>query len=136
VAYYSLIKIEGLKPSAASFARKAFWSPVSQVPALAFDHNLILEKARQSLKLKLRMQPVGFELLPQKFTLGELQKVYETILGTALDKRNFRRKILNKGFIKPLSEKQRGVPHKRARLYEFDKEAYDRLASDQFNFEF
>ncbi|MBX7202775.1 MAG: NUDIX domain-containing protein [Bacteroidia bacterium] len=136
VAYYSLVKIADSEPAAASFARKAFWCPVSEVPALAFDHNQILDKARQSLKIKLRMQPVGFELLPEKFTLGQLQRVYETILGTSLDKRNFRRKILNKGFLKALPEKQKGVPHKRALLYEFDKVTYDRLSSEQFNFDF
>ncbi len=118
------------------FARKAFWCPISEVPALAFDHNKILDQALISLKTKLRIQPIGFELLPDKFSLGQLQKVYETILGTSLDKRNFRRKILNKGFLKPLQEKQKGVPHKRARLFEFDKEAYDKLKSEQFYFEF
>jgi len=136
IAYYSLVKIGDYQPSASSFARKAFWCPIAEVPQLAFDHNLILDKALISLKTKLRTEPIGFELLPDKFSLGQLQKVYETILGTHLDKRNFRRKILNKGFIKPLQEKQKGVPHKRARLFEFDKDAYDRLKSDQFYFEF
>jgi len=136
VAYYSLVKIGDYLPSASSFARKAFWCPVSEVPQLAFDHNLIFDTALKSLKTKLRIEPIGFELLPQKFTLGQLQRVYETILGTQLDKRNFRRKILNKGFIKQLEEKQKGVPHKRASLFEFDQNAYDKLRTDQFNFEF
>ncbi len=136
VAYYSLVKIGDYQPSAASFARKAFWCPVSEAPELAFDHNKILVAALNSLKSKLRVQPIGFELLPEKFSLGQLQKVYETILGTKLDKRNFRRKILNKGFLKALTEKQKGVPHKRAQLFEFDKISYDKLRSEQFNFEF
>ena len=136
VAYYSLVKIGDYVPSAASFARKAFWCPVSEVPKLAFDHNLIFDKALMSLKIKLRMQPVGFELLPEKFTLGQLQKVYETILGSTLDKRNFRRKILNKGFLKPLQEKQKGVPHKRARLFEFDNYNYQKLKSEPLDFDF
>jgi hypothetical protein len=136
VAYYSLVKLSDYQPAASSFAKKVFWCPVSQVPSLAFDHNQILKQALTSLKVKLRVQPIGFELLPDKFTLGQLQKVYETILGTTLDKRNFRRKILNKGFLKPLQEKQKGVPHKRARLFEFDKKAYDKLKTDQFYFEF
>jgi hypothetical protein len=136
VAYYSLVRIDHYKPSASSFARKAFWCPVSEVPHLAFDHNKILDKALHSLQIKLRLQPVGFELLPDKFTLGQLQKVYETILGITLDKRNFRRKILNKGFIKPLTEKQKGVPHKRARLFEFDKEKYESLRNEEYDFEF
>jgi 8-oxo-dGTP diphosphatase len=136
VAYYSLVRIDHYKPSAASFARKAFWCPVSEVPHLAFDHNKILDKAIKSLKINLRLQPVGFELLPDKFTLGQLQRVYETILGVSLDKRNFRRKILNKGFIRPLTEKQKGVPHKRARLFEFDKEKYQQLRNVEYDFEF
>jgi 8-oxo-dGTP diphosphatase len=136
IAYYSLVKIGDYQPSAASFARKAFWCPVSEVPELAFDHNRILIAALNSLKSKLRVQPIGFELLPEKFSLGQLQKVYETILGTTLDKRNFRRKILNKGFLKALTEKQKGVPHKRAQLFEFDKASYDKLRAEQFNFEF
>lgn len=136
VAYYSLVKIGDYQPSASSFARKAFWCPIADVPQLAFDHNQILDKALLSLKIKLRNEPIGFELLPDKFSLGQLQKVYETILGTTLDKRNFRRKILNKGFLKPLQEKQKGVPHKRARLFEFDKSAYDKLKSEQYYFEF
>jgi 8-oxo-dGTP diphosphatase len=136
IAYYSLVKIGDYQPAPSSFARKAFWCPINEVPALAFDHNKILDQALISLKTKLRIQPIGFELLPDKFSLGQLQKVYETILGTSLDKRNFRRKILNKGFLKPLQEKQKGVPHKRARLFEFDKEAYDKLKSEQFYFEF
>jgi 8-oxo-dGTP diphosphatase len=136
VAYYSLVKIGDYSPSAASFARKAFWCPVSEVPDLAFDHNQIFTTALNSLKNKLRIEPVGFELLPKKFTLGQLQKVYETILGTTLDKRNFRRKILNKGFLKPLQEKQKGVPHKRARLFEFDKENYELIKAKSLYFDF
>lgn len=136
VAYYSLVRIDHYIPSAASFARKAFWCAVSEVPQLAFDHNRILEKALHSLQTKIRLHPVGFELLPDKFTLGQLQKVYETILGISLDKRNFRRKILNKGFLNPLTEKQKGVPHKRARLFEFDKKKYESLQSQEYDFEF
>lgn len=136
VAYYSLVKLGDYQPSAASFARKAFWCSINQIPDLAFDHNQILDAALRSLKNKLRVEPIGFELLPKKFTLGQLQRVYETILGTTLDKRNFRRKILNKDFLKPLQEKQKGVPHKRARLFEFDQERYESLKSGQFSFEF
>jgi 8-oxo-dGTP diphosphatase len=136
VAYYSLVKLDKYQPSPSSFASNALWVPLESIPELAFDHNRILNKALQTLKLKLRMKPIGFELLPAKFTLGQLQKVYETILGTSLDKRNFRRKILSKGFIKPLSEKQKGVPHKRAQLYEFDQEHYNSYEKETFDFEF
>jgi 8-oxo-dGTP diphosphatase len=99
VAYYSLVKLDEYKPTAASFAKKAEWHPISSIPLLAFDHNQILDKALDSLKSKLKSQPIGFELLPEKFTLGQLQKLYEIILGRELDKRNFRRKILNKNIL-------------------------------------
>lgn len=134
VAYYSLIKLEDFQPSASSFARKVVWVPVSSVPKLGFDHNQILSQALTHLKNKLVNRPVGFELLPEKFTLSQLQKVYETILGTMLDKRNFRRKIFNMGILLPLEEKQTGVPHKPARLYRFDRDRYQELLDSDLVF--
>ncbi len=137
VAYYSLIKLADLSPSAGSAFRHAtVWYPISEVPELGFDHNEILGAALESLKMKLRLQPIGFELLPKKFTLGQLQKLYESILGSAMDKRNFRRKILNKNILIPLSEKQKGVAHKPAQYFKFDKKRYEQLKSDNFYFEF
>jgi 8-oxo-dGTP diphosphatase len=127
VAYYSLVKLSAYHPTPASFARSAAWTPVEDVPELAFDHNEILEKALNSLRNKLATRPIGFELLPRKFTFGQLQRLYEAILGTLFDKRNFRRKILNMDILVPLEEKQQGVPHKPARLYMFDEERYRQL---------
>jgi hypothetical protein len=92
------------------------------VGTLAFDHNEILNKAIDVLKKNLDKIPAGFELMPEKFTLSQLQLLYETILQTVLDKRNFRRKILKTGIIKPLKEKQEGVNHKPARFYKFNKQ--------------
>lgn len=135
VAYYSLVKLELYKPTAASFAKKAEWVPISAIPSLAFDHNQILNKAIETLKIKLRHKPIGFELLPEKFTLGQLQKLYEVILGTELDKRNFRRKILNKKILTPLIEKQKGVPHKQAQLFMFNKENYKMLQDISYTFD-
>lgn len=134
IGYYSLVRIDKFKPAPAYYARSADWYPVSQVPELAFDHNDILETALNRLKNKARVEPIGFELLPQKFTLGQLQKLYEAILGAQLDKRNFRRKILSRGFLMELEEKQQGVPHKPAKLYEFDHEQYGRLKGNSFDF--
>lgn len=127
VAYYSLVKLSAYHPTPASFARSAAWWPVEEVPELAFDHNEILAKALNALRNKLATRPIGFELLPRKFTFGQLQRLYEAILGTLFDKRNFRRKILNMDILIPLEEKQQGVPHKPARLYMFDEERYRHL---------
>ena len=93
-----------------------------------------MRQALGRLKNKARVEPIGFELLPKKFTLGQLQKLYEVILGQPLDKRNFRRKILSRGFLIELDEKQKGVPHKPAKLYQFDKEKY--LEAKSFSFDF
>lgn len=134
VAYLSLVKMEAYVPQPSSFARKVDWFPISEVPALAFDHDEILKKALRTLKTRLRYQPIGFELLPRKFTLSQLQKLYEAILGKELDKRNFRRKILNMGILVPLEEKQKGVPHKPAKLYKFDKEKYEAYSSEDFDY--
>lgn len=117
VAYYSLVKIEDfdLKPS--SFAGKVMWIDVKKVPNLAFDHNLILNTALETLREGLVNQNLGFELLPEKFTLGQIQQLYEVVLNKKLDKRNFRKKLLANEIVIPLNEKQKGVLHKPAQLF-------------------
>jgi 8-oxo-dGTP diphosphatase len=122
VAYYSLVRLERYEPTASGFARNASWVSIDQVGSLAFDHNEILDKAIKTLKHDLHKIPAGFELMPEKFTLSQLQLLYEIILQTELDKRNFRRKILKTGIIIPLKEKQEGVNHKPARYFMFNKE--------------
>lgn len=134
VGYYSLVKLGQYKTEAASFARHAVWQPISEIPILAFDHNEIVNEALKSLRLKLKNEPVGFELLPKKFTLSQLQRLYEIIMGTEFEKRNFRRKILKKDILISLEEKQIGVPHKAARLYQFDKEGYERAKGENYSF--
>jgi len=135
VGYFSLIKTENFKPTASSFARKAEWKNIENVPQLAFDHNTILAKAHDSLKSKMRNHPVGFELLPEKFTLGQLQHLYKTVLGVTIDKRNFRRKILKLEILTSLDEQQRGVAHKPAQLFRFDKKAYNKVFNLTFDFQ-
>jgi 8-oxo-dGTP diphosphatase len=127
-----LVKIDDYKPSASSFARNAYWHSLAQMPELGFDHNDIVNYALKALKKKIQTHPIGFELLPKKFTLSQLQKLYETIIGHALDKRNFRRQIIKKGILKPLLEKQKHVPHKRAQLFEFDKEKYELMNKEDY----
>ena len=112
---------------------------MSKLKELAFDHNEILNACFQTLKQRVRVRPIGFELLPPKFTLTELQHLYQAILEldpeNGIDKRNFRKKILSMDFIVDLNESQEGVAHRPARLYQFDKEKYERFVEEGFNFE-
>ncbi len=93
VAYYALINLDEHPLKATTDARDAEWFPVAAIPELAFDHDQILAAALTRLKGKVRYEPIGFELLPKKFTLSQLQRLYETILGHTLDKRNFRKRF-------------------------------------------
>jgi len=114
--------------------RNVKWVPLTEVGELAFDHNQILSEALKALQTKIKREPIGFELLPEKFTLTQLQKVYEVILGTELDKRNFRKKIGRMKYLIPTEEKQSGVAHKPARLYVFSREIYEQTKKEQFDF--
>lgn len=135
VTYYALVKLSDHQIQAASDADNAHWYNISEVPPLAFDHAHILKVALERLKGKVRYQPIGFELLPKKFTLSQLQHLYETVLEQNLDKRNFRKKILKMNLLIELDEMQKGVAHRAARLYQFDKPRYEELKSKGFNFE-
>ena len=94
IVYYALVNLEDHPASPNSDAKEAEWFNVRDLPTLAFDHSTVMSMAISRLEAKVRYQPVGFELLPDKFTLSELQKLYETILGQELNRRNFRAKIL------------------------------------------
>jgi len=135
VAYYGLVRRLDHAPRAASDARAVGWFPASRCPPLAFDHAEIVALARQRLQAKLRDQPVGFELLPRKFTLSQIQRVYEAVLERPLDKRNFRKKLLGTGVLMELDETQRDVAHRAARLYRFDRKTYLGLVKRGFHFE-
>src|SRR5215468_5384934 len=135
VGYYALVKLSEHMAEAATDAANAKWFPVSQVLKLAFDHADILQTAVERLKGKVRYQPIGFELLPPKFTLSQLQHLYEAVLGTDLDKRNFRKKVLSFGLLVPLKETQMIGRHRPAQLFRFDMEKYEKLKKRGFNFE-
>jgi 8-oxo-dGTP diphosphatase len=132
-AYYSLVKIDDFVPRAHSFAKKAEWIPLSEIEELAFDHFEILQVAKEKLKQKIKIQPIGFNLLPEKFTLSQLHKLYECIFEKTLDKRNFRRKIQKLNILTNLKEKQRGVPHKPSQLYKFNEENYQLLTQNGYD---
>ncbi|NET33354.1 MAG: NUDIX hydrolase [Cyanothece sp. SIO1E1] len=132
VAYYALTNRAKHPVQASSDARNAKWFDFDQVPALAFDHQQIFEIALQRLRAKVRYQPIGFELLPEEFTLSQMQKLYETILGVKeLNKRNFRTRILKMGVLEEIG-KQEGVAHRPAMLYRFNKEKYDHLVKERY----
>lgn len=135
VAYYALVTLAGRKLTAATDAANAAWFSASDLPSLAFDHHKIVETAIQRLKGKVRYQPLGFELLPEKFTLSQLQHLYESILERELDKRNFRKKILGMDILKETDEIEQDVSHRAARLYRFDEQKYKKLVKKGFNFE-
>jgi 8-oxo-dGTP diphosphatase len=135
VAYYALVKLSDHRAKAATDAAHAEWFPISKVPKLAFDHADILAVALERLKGKVRYQPIGFELLPPKFTLSELQHLYEAVLEMELDKRNFRKKVLGFGLLVPLKETQMSGRHRPAQLFRFDAAKYEKLKKRGFNFE-
>lgn len=135
VAYFALIASDKLSLVAGADAAEAQWFPASSVPPLAFDHKSILDYALERLRNKLEYTTVGFQLLAEKFTLGELQAVYEAILGRPLDKRNFRRKLALLGVLKPLQEWQR-TGRKPARLFRFAAARFEKLKDKGILFPF
>lgn len=135
VAYYALVKLSEHPATGASDASDARWFQVSALPTLAFDHAKILETAIQRLRGKVRYEPIGFKLLPERFTLSQLQHLYETVLQTDLDKRNFRKKILSMDLLIPLEEKVRMGAHRPAQLFQFDPRKYAALKQRGFHFE-
>lgn len=135
IAYYALINICEYTLQAQTDAMNVNWFAVESLPTLAFDHGYILQVAKQRLKGKLRYQPIGFELLPSKFTLTQLQRLYETVLEKKLDKRNFRHKILKMKLLIDTQEIETNVSHRPAKLYQFNRQQYEKLNQAGFNFE-
>jgi len=132
VAYYALIRIDRqkeLKPG--QLAKKALWHTVNDLPKLAFDHTEIFKTGFNKLRRRLSYQPIAYELLPEKFTLTQLQQLYEAILNKKLDKRNFRKKMLSYGFLKELDEKQKNVSFRAAKLYKFDRRKYSKIFQNE-----
>ena len=134
VAYYALAKLSDHRIRAATDAMGVGWFGLDDLPKLAFDHSEIVVRAHERLRGKVRYAPIGFELLPPRFSLTQLQRLYEIVLGTDLDKRNFRKKILAMDLLVETDEVEQGVRHRAARLYRFDRRKYERLARQGFEF--
>jgi len=132
VAYYALVNLAQHPVEASSDADHVEWFELDQLPKLAFDHDQIVDVATNRLRGKVRYQPIGFELLPEQFTLSQLQKLHETILGVKeLNKRNFRKRILDMGILEEVG-KQQGVAHRPAILYSFNKLKYEQLVEERY----
>ena len=115
-------------------ARVLRWFEVDKLPKTLFDHADIIKAALKKLRDEVRYHPVGFHMLPDKFTLTELQTLYEVILDKQLDTRNFRKKIQNMGLLVDTNEKQTNVAHRAAKLYQFDVDIYNQLKEEGLNF--
>lgn len=124
VVYYALVKISNYSIRLGTDASEVHWFAVDDVPELVFDHRELFIHAYENLKQEVRIAPIIFNLLPKKFSLSNLQKVYEAVMGKKIDKRNFRKKILGLGILHATGEKQSSVSHRTAQLYTFDDDAY------------
>ncbi len=116
--------------------RNVSWFPVSMISDmdLAFDHKYLFHEALKALQRKVKVEPIVFELLPDYFTLSQLQKLYEAVLGTSFDKRNFRKKVAQMHYVIPLKKKQQGVPHKPAQFYIFSRDVYEKTRKKRISF--
>lgn len=132
VAFYSLVNISDIDP--AHLHNVVKWHNVLEVKELIYDHKEILDRALKKLQHDLLNEPILFPLLPEFFTLTEMQSLYEIILNANFDKRNFRRRISNMKYLVPTGKKQESVSHKPAMLYYFDKNIYDKMKKDRFDF--
>ena len=135
VAFYALVNLWGYQIKAATDAKQAHWLPMGQLPVLAFDHIEIVQDAIATLRASIRHRPIGFELLPPKFTLTQLQRLYEIVLDQPFDKRNFRKKLLKLDILVDLDEKETNVAHRAAQLYRFDQAKYKARQKTGFNFD-
>lgn len=134
VAYYALVRMQEVKGG--DDAAKAEWFALDEVPSLAFDHDLILRVALNELRKQIHFEPIGFELLPEKFTIKELQLLYEAILDVKFDRRNFYNKMKHLEILTQLDETVFNSPKKEAYLFKFNPEKYDELKQKGFRLEF
>jgi 8-oxo-dGTP diphosphatase len=135
IAYFALVNSSQFTVMAGRNTINVKWFPMGALPKLAFDHEQIAEDAFTRLRGKIRYQPIGFQLLDELFTLSQLQQLYEAILGQTIDKRNFRKKILETGLLMQTDQKEQNVPRRAAAYYRFDRNKYAELTVSGFNFE-
>ncbi|WP_375437438.1 NUDIX domain-containing protein [uncultured Hymenobacter sp.] len=130
IGYYALVDYLDVVIKPEFLIDEYCWRDVSDIPSLLFDHEEIIETALLTLRGQMYQQPIGYNLLPEKFTLPEIHALYETILGRQFDRRNFRKKLLTLGLIRQLAEQKKIGPHRSPFLYEFDTENYHRALEE------
>jgi 8-oxo-dGTP diphosphatase len=134
IGYYALVEFSKVAPSPDFFSEECRWWDLKEIPSLLFDHDLMVERALHTLRLQLHYQPIGYNLLPDKFTMPELQRLYETIIGQPLDRRNFQKKMLGLGYLQRLDERRSIGAHKSPYLYQFDQAKYDQALREGLGF--
>lgn len=134
IAYYALVRIQDVKGG--DDAAKAQWFALDEIPQLAFDHDMILSMAQSRLRERIHFQPIGFELMPEKFTMKDLQELYEAILGVRFERSNFAKKMLHYELVEQLEETVWPTPKREARLYRFNKKNYEEFKKKGFQLEF
>jgi ADP-ribose pyrophosphatase YjhB (NUDIX family) len=130
IGYYALVDFVNVTPSPDSHSEVCTWRDLGDLPQLELDHGLILKTALDTLRLHLNYQPIGYNLMPKEFTMPELQKLYETILGKKLDRRNFQRRMLGFGILNRLDKPRKGGAHKAPYLYSFDLDNYQKALNE------
>jgi 8-oxo-dGTP diphosphatase len=131
VGYYALVEFARVTPTPDLFTEECQWWDIDQIPLLLFDHNAMITLALKTLRRQLSYQPIGYNLLPEKFTMPDLQQLYETILGQTLDRRNFQKRILGYDILDRLDERKTGGAHKAPYLYRFNKAKYEKALEDE-----
>ena len=134
IGYYALINPDYYKLRQSHLAKSLQWFNLNELPTLCFDHEIIIQQALNKLRQEVMYHPVGFHLLPEKFTLTEIQSLYEVILNKKMDTRNFRKKLAKMELLIDSGEKQQNVAHRAAKLYQFDIQVYEKLKLEGLNF--
>ncbi|MGN6616729.1 MAG: NUDIX hydrolase [Ilyomonas sp.] len=130
IGYYAVTEYSLVQPEPDFFSSECTWHDINTIPKLVFDHNIIVTEALKTLRLQIYHQPIGYNLLPRKFTLPEIHDLYETILGKKLDRRNFSKKLISLGVIKKLGERKSIGAHRSPFLYKFDKRKYEKALKE------
>jgi len=133
VGFYALVEFSQVQPQPDLLSDVCEWINLEEIGTLMMDHNIIVNKALQTLRLQLSFQPIGYNLLPEKFTMSELRRLYETILGKELDRRNFQRKMLTYNILSRLDEVRQGAAHKAPELYRCNVDNYQKALAEGLN---
>lgn len=134
IGYFALVNFESIHPTGGVLEEESCWCDIDQLPTLEYDHTHILQEALVALRKEVYFRPIIYKLLPEKFTLPELQVLYEVVLDKSLDRGSFQRKMLRWDIFERLEERKGGVAHKRPFLYRFDSNKYQSAIEQGISF--